>query len=49
MAQPQPDPPQPAFRTQSNGVLAPALVKDKDGAIVYGLQAWERYWAAPEP
>jgi VWFA-related protein len=30
---------QPSFRTQSNVVLTPALVKDKHGEIVYGLQA----------
>lgn len=30
---------QPSFRTQSNAVLVPALVKDKNGAIVYGLNA----------
>ncbi len=30
---------QPSFRTQSNLVLTPALVKDKHGAIVYGLEA----------
>jgi VWFA-related protein len=37
------DPPQPAqqptFRTQSNAVLVPALVKNKKGEIIYGLQA----------
>lgn len=35
----QVDSPQPGFRTQSNAVLVPALVKDKKGAIVYGLEA----------
>jgi VWFA-related protein len=35
----QPPAQQPTFRTQSNLVLTPALVKDKHGAIVYGLQA----------
>ncbi len=37
----EPSPPaeQPSFRTQSNAVLVPALVKDKNGAIVYGLEA----------
>jgi VWFA-related protein len=35
---PQPDH-QPTFRTQTNLVLVPALVKDKSGEIVYGLQA----------
>src|SRR5437867_3501321 len=30
---------QPTFRTQSNIVLAPALVKDKAGNVVFGLQA----------
>jgi VWFA-related protein len=30
---------QPMFRTQSNVVLVPALVRDKAGDIVYGLQA----------
>lgn len=30
---------QPGFRTQSNAVLVPALVKDKHGEIVYGLKA----------
>jgi len=29
----------PTFRTQSNVVLVPALVRDKAGEIVYGLQA----------
>jgi VWFA-related protein len=36
---PQPQEQQPTFRAQSNLVLTPALVKDKRGAIVYGLQA----------
>jgi VWFA-related protein len=30
---------QPTFRTQSNVVLVPALVRDKAGDVVYGLQA----------
>jgi VWFA-related protein len=30
---------QPTFRTQSNIVLVPALVTDKSGSIIYGLQA----------
>ena len=30
---------QPTFRTQSNVVLVPALVRDKSGEVVYGLQA----------
>jgi VWFA-related protein len=30
---------QPTLRTQANAVLVPALVKDKRGAIVYGLSA----------
>jgi VWFA-related protein len=30
---------QPTFRTQSNVVLVPALVRDKTGEVVYGLQA----------
>lgn len=30
---------EPTFRTQSNVVLVPALVRDKSGEIVYGLQA----------
>jgi VWFA-related protein len=30
---------QPRFRTQSNAVLVPALVKDRKGEIIYGLQA----------
>jgi len=30
---------QPTFRSQSNVVLVPALVRDKSGEIVYGLQA----------
>jgi VWFA-related protein len=30
---------QPTFRTQSNVVLVPTLVRDKSGEIVYGLQA----------
>jgi VWFA-related protein len=30
---------EPTFRTQSNVVLVPALVRDKAGEIVYGLQA----------
>jgi VWFA-related protein len=30
---------EPTFRTQSNVVLVPALVRDKAGNIVYGLQA----------
>ncbi len=30
---------QPTFRTQSNVVLVPALVRDKSGEIVYGLEA----------
>lgn len=38
MAQQQADSQQPGFRTQSNAVLVPALVKDKNGAIVYGLE-----------
>jgi len=29
---------QPTFRTQANVVLVPALVRDKSGEIVYGLQ-----------
>jgi len=32
-------PQQPAFRSQSNVVLVPALVKDKSGSLVYGLKA----------
>jgi len=32
-------PQQPTFRAQSNAVLVPALVKGKNGAIVYGLHA----------
>lgn len=39
MAQQQADSQQPGFRTQTNAVLVPALVKDKNGAIVYGLEA----------
>lgn len=40
VAQNLPEPPQqPTFRTQSNAVLVPALVKDKNGEIIYGLQA----------
>jgi len=35
----QPTDQQPAFRSQSNVVLVPALVKDKSGSIVYGLEA----------
>lgn len=39
-AQDSPSPPQqPSFRTQANAVLVPALVKDKNGEIVYGLEA----------
>ena len=30
---------EPTFRTQSNVVLVPALVRDKSGEVVYGLQA----------
>jgi VWFA-related protein len=30
---------EPTFRTQSNIVLVPALVRDKAGEVVYGLQA----------
>src|SRR5260221_1707097 len=30
---------QPTFRTQANIVLAPALVKDKAGKVIFGLQA----------
>ncbi len=30
---------QPTFRTQSNVVLVPALVRDKAGEVVYGLEA----------
>lgn len=30
---------QPTFRSQSNVVLVPALVRDRSGEIVYGLQA----------
>ena len=30
---------QPTFRTQANVVLVPALVRDKAGDVVYGLQA----------
>jgi VWFA-related protein len=30
---------EPVFRTQSNIVLAPALVTDRKGSIIYGLQA----------
>ena len=30
---------EPTFRTQSNVVLVPALVRDKAGEMVYGLQA----------
>src|SRR5664279_178648 len=30
---------EPTFRTQSNVVLVPALVRDKSGEIVYGLEA----------
>jgi VWFA-related protein len=36
---PQPGQQQPTFRSQSNVVLAPALVRDKKGGILYGLQA----------
>jgi VWFA-related protein len=37
---PQVDSPQqPTFRTRSNAVLVPSLVKDKKGEIVFGLQA----------
>ena len=41
LALPQDAPPiqQPDLRTQANAVLVPALVKDKRGAIVYGLKA----------
>jgi VWFA-related protein len=39
-AQDSPSPAQqPSFRSQANLVLTPALVTDKHGAIVYGLQA----------
>lgn len=30
---------QPTFRTQSNVVLVPTLVRDKSGNVIYGLQA----------
>ena len=30
---------QPTFRTQSNVVLVPTLVRDKSGEIIYGIQA----------
>ena len=30
---------EPTFRTQSNVVLVPALVRDKGGEVVYGLAA----------
>ena len=30
---------EPTFRTQSNVVLVPALIRDKAGEAVYGLQA----------
>jgi VWFA-related protein len=30
---------QPTFRTQSNAVLVPALVKGKNGGIIFGLEA----------
>jgi hypothetical protein len=36
---PQPGQQRPTFRSQSNVVLAPALVRDKKGGILYGLQA----------
>src|SRR5215470_2875702 len=39
VAQDPPPAQQPDLRTQSNAVLVPALVKDKNGAIVYGLSA----------
>ena len=40
LAQDSPQPAQqPAFRSQSNVVLIPALVKDSNGGIVYGLEA----------
>lgn len=29
---------QPTFRTQSNVVLVPALVRDKSGNVVYGVK-----------
>lgn len=38
-AQQPADSAQGTFRTQSNAVLVPALVKDKSGAIIYGLTA----------
>jgi VWFA-related protein len=39
VAQDRPPAQQPEFRTQANVVLVPTLVKDKSGAIVYGLTA----------
>src|SRR5580658_9899328 len=36
---PQEAPQEPTLRSQSNVVLIPALVKDSQGGIVYGLQA----------
>jgi VWFA-related protein len=39
LAQEAPPIQQPGLRTQANAVLVPALVKDKNGAIVYGLSA----------
>jgi VWFA-related protein len=38
-AQDRPDQNIPTLRTQSNVVLAPALVTDKDGKLVFGLKA----------
>jgi VWFA-related protein len=38
-AQDAPPAQQPDLRTQANVVLVPALVKDKNGAIIYGLRA----------
>jgi VWFA-related protein len=40
LSQDSPTPGQePVFRTQSNIVLAPALVRDRRGSVIYGLQA----------
>ena len=39
LARPAASQDEPTFRTQSNLVLVPALVRDKTGEIVYGLQA----------
>ena len=42
-------PQETTLRSQSNVVLIPALVKDRQGGIVYGLHSYLRYLQASDP